>query len=155
MSEEENYIKIVENLLLNAHVDYEEYKEYVIGYISFNAIKNILSDYKRVLKELEEKTTILLVGAEKVKQLEKENEELKEKYDKDTHTLQNQLDIANADRVEKDKIIDLMANFMNKRSWKEHQVKNDICFCCKIEYSSEECVKYIKQYFKKKVRNKL
>lgn len=27
-------------------------------------------------------------------------------YDKDTHTLQNQLDVANADRVEKDKIID-------------------------------------------------
>ena len=53
--------------------------------------------------------------------------ELKEKYNKDTHTLQNQLDIANADRVKKDKIIDLMANFMNKRSWKEHQVKDDIC----------------------------
>lgn len=93
---------------------------------------DILSDYKRVLKE---------------------NEELKAKYDKDTHTLQNQLDIANADRVGKDKIIDLMANFMNKRSWKEHQVKDDICFCCKIEYSSEECVKCIKQYFKKKVGN--
>ena len=34
-------------------------------------------DYKRVLKENEEKSTILLVGAEKVKQLEKENEDLK------------------------------------------------------------------------------
>ncbi len=52
-SREEN-VKIVENLLSNAHVDYEEYKEYVIGDISFNAIKNILSDYKRVLKENEE-----------------------------------------------------------------------------------------------------
>ena len=41
------------------------------------AIEHILSDYKRVLKENEEKTTILLAGAEKVKQLEKENEELK------------------------------------------------------------------------------
>lgn len=30
-------------------------------------------------------------------------------YTKDTHILQNQLDLANADRVEKDKIIDLMA----------------------------------------------
>ena len=38
------------------------------------AIEHILSDYKRVLKENEEKTTILLAGAEKVKQLEKENE---------------------------------------------------------------------------------
>ncbi len=77
----------------------------------------------------------------------------KKMNDKDTHTLQNQLDLANADIVEKDKIIDLMANFMNKRSWKEHQVKDDICFCCKIEYSSEECVNCIKQYFEKKVRN--
>lgn len=42
--------------------------------------QHILSDYKRVLKELEEKTTILLAGAEKVKQLEKENEELNLKY---------------------------------------------------------------------------
>ena len=38
-----------------------------------------------------------------------ENIKLKEKWNKDTHTLQNQLDLANADRVEKDKIIDLMA----------------------------------------------
>lgn len=45
-----------------------------------NAIDNILSDYKRVLKENEEKTTILLVGAEKVKQLEKENKEWQEAY---------------------------------------------------------------------------
>lgn len=43
-------------------------------------LEHILSDYKRVLKELEEKTTILLAGAEKVKQLEKENEELNLKY---------------------------------------------------------------------------
>ncbi len=41
------------------------------------AIEHILSDYKRVLKENEEKTTILLAGAEKVKQLEEENKELK------------------------------------------------------------------------------
>lgn len=41
-------------------------------------LQHILSDYKRVLKENEEKTTILLVGAEKVKQLEKENRKLKE-----------------------------------------------------------------------------
>ena len=40
------------------------------------AIEHILSDYKRVLKENEEKSIILLAGAEKVKQLEKENEEL-------------------------------------------------------------------------------
>lgn len=44
-----------------------------------NAINEILSDYKRVLKE---------------------NEELKDKWDKDTHKLQNDLDIANAEKIE-------------------------------------------------------
>ena len=40
---------------------------------------SILSDYKRVLKK---------------------NEELKAKWDKDTHILQNELDYANADRID-------------------------------------------------------
>ena len=43
------------------------------------AINHILSDYKRVLKE---------------------NEELRVKWDKDTHILQNKLDYANADRID-------------------------------------------------------
>lgn len=34
---------------------------------------------------------------------------LKEEYDRDTHILQNQLDLANAKNIEKDKIIDFMA----------------------------------------------
>lgn len=64
--------------------DVKEYIEYGLPYSEYldleNSFDNILSDYKRVLKELEEKTTILLAGAEKVKQLEKENEELNLKY---------------------------------------------------------------------------
>lgn len=43
--------------------------------------QHILSDYKRVLKELEEKTTILLAGAEKVKQLEKEIKDMKKYFE--------------------------------------------------------------------------
>lgn len=51
----EKDIEIVENLLSNAHVDYEEYyKQIEIGDISFNAIKNLLSNYKIVLKENKE-----------------------------------------------------------------------------------------------------
>lgn len=41
-------------------------------------LQNILSDYKRVLKE---------------------NEKLKAKWDKDTHKLQNELDLTNADKI--------------------------------------------------------
>ena len=71
-------ITFVENEIKNTRRLFEE----VGCYVFFDedlckSIEHILSDYKRVLKENEEKTTILLAGAEKVKQLEKENEELK------------------------------------------------------------------------------
>ena len=49
----EEDIKIVENLLQTAHVDNEEYyKQIEIGDITFNAIKNIVSDYNKVVSEL-------------------------------------------------------------------------------------------------------
>ena len=34
-----------------------------------------------------------------IEKLQKENEELKEKWDKDTHILQNELDLTNADKI--------------------------------------------------------
>lgn len=70
-----------------------EYVTYMQKKIDFNKIGYIYGneDLKTVLKALEQK--------------DKEIQELKEKWNKDTHTLQNQLDLVNADRVEKDKII--------------------------------------------------
>lgn len=47
--------------------------------ISPKMAQNILNVIEKLQKELEEKTTILLAGAEKVKQLKKEIKELKEK----------------------------------------------------------------------------
>lgn len=41
-------------------------------------------------------------------------DEIEQKYDKDTHILQNRLDLANAKNIEKDKIIDLMAKYISK-----------------------------------------
>lgn len=78
-----------------------------------NAIEHILSDYKRALKENEEKTTILLAGAEKVKQLEKENNRLEEQveYDK-THIYTPQtieLNFISKSKIE-DKIEELKKN---------------------------------------------
>ncbi len=52
----------------------------------------------------------------------------------------------------KNKIIDLMAEFLNKRSWREHQLKNDTCYCCKIEYGADDCKDCIKQYFENKAK---
>lgn len=45
-----------------------------------NAVNTIINLIEKQQKEIEEKTTILLTGAEKVKQLEKEITELKEEY---------------------------------------------------------------------------
>ena len=70
----ENWLKELNELFKNTHIN--NTKERI-------ALEHILSDYKRVLKENEEKTTILLAGAEKVKQLEKENKKLKEDRNND------------------------------------------------------------------------
>lgn len=80
-----------------------------------------------------------------IQKQQKEISELKAKYDKDTHTLQNQLDVANADLYECNKIINEMT---------KHIEDNDITetFCCDKISCDEDCQKCIKQYFEKKVR---
>ena len=50
------------------------------------------------------------------------------------------------------KMIELMAEFMNRRSWKEHQVKDEVCCCCKFEFGSDECEQCIIEYFRNKVK---
>ena len=50
------------------------------------------------------------------------------------------------------RIRDLMAEFLNKRSWREHQLKNDTCYCCKIEYGADDCKDCIKQYFENEAK---
>lgn len=58
-----------------------------------------------------------------------------------------------SDKIEqKDKVIDLMADFLNKRSWREHQLKDDTCYCCKIEYGADDCRDCIKEYFENKAQ---
>lgn len=79
----EEDIKIVENYLAHSAInetDSDFFKNGGWETVDLEipeSMQHILSDYKRVLKENEEKTTILLAGAEKVKQLEKENKDLK------------------------------------------------------------------------------
>ena len=78
----ENSIKEDIERLKQRIEDVKEYIEYGLPYSEYldleNSFDNILSDYKRVLKE---------------------NEELKAKWDKDTHILQNELDLTNADKI--------------------------------------------------------
>ncbi len=86
------------NTILGKHCDGSKNVAY--------AMQHILSDYKRVLKENEEKN----------------------------------------------KIIDLMAEFFNKRSWREHQLKDDNCYYCKTEYGTEDCKECIIAYFENKAK---
>lgn len=66
-------------------------------------------------------------------------------YDKDTYTLQNQLDLANADRVEKDKIIDLMAEYIAD--------EDTSTFICGDKIGcDEDCVECVLDFFQKKAR---
>ena len=46
---------------------------------------------------------------EAIMKIADERDKIKQEYDRDTHILQNQLDLANAKNIEKDKIIDFMA----------------------------------------------
>ena len=78
------------NTILGKHCDGSKNVAY--------AMQHILSEYKKVLKE---------------------NEELRAKWDKDTHILQNKLDYANADRI------DLAQQ--NKELRKENEELNNRC----------------------------
>ena len=80
------------------------------------SIKNIVDNYlkeKARADKLEKEYSAMLTELDEnecdYKRVLKENEELKNRWDKDTHILQNDLDIANAKNIEKDKIIDLMS----------------------------------------------
>ena len=67
--------EIVEKFLSRVFIDYEEYEEYTIGDVSYNAIKDILEDYKKVKEELDRKdNTIRYI----CKRLENDNIRIKE-----------------------------------------------------------------------------
>ena len=119
-------------------------------------LKEIIDLSKEEIENNDENTTAILditdlkslaIVLKALEQKDKEIQELKEKWKKDTHTLQNQLDVANADIVEKDKIIDLMARFIDTELSSEHLSK-----VLKIEVKPLETYREdIKQYFKEKV----
>lgn len=71
---------------------------------------------------------------EAIMKIADDRDKIKREYDRDTHILQNQLDLANAKNIEKDKIIDLMAE--------EFKEKNLMY----TDFTEEE----IKQYFENK-----
>jgi len=70
---------------------------------------------QKVLDELNEIKPEQLEGNAKrlfeaIMKIADERDKIKQEYDRDTHILQNQLDLANAKNIDKDKIIDLMSD---------------------------------------------
>ena len=102
-------------------------------------------------KEMIKQITIFL---NLITKLQKENEILKRAFDKQTADMSNNL----LELQQKDKIIDLMAKYINYLSDDLIQAtgKNELEFCdgnkyCKdIDYSCEQC---IKQFYERKVEN--
>jgi len=140
---------------------------------------------QQVLDELQGVRPEMLNGEAKrlfeaIMKIADERDKIEQEYDRDTHILQNQLDLANAENIkkdkqieryqnilatndmlhikesqEKDKVIDLMSEFLNKRSWREHQLKEDTCYCCNVDYGADDCKDCIKQYFENKAKELL
>lgn len=91
---------------------------------------------------------------EAIMKIADERDKIKQEYDKDTHILQNQLDLADAKNIEKDKIIDLMANSIATNDSNLCQYL-DITTKCKY-YAGENgkiCDECIKQYFERQAKN--
>lgn len=65
-----------------------------------------------------------------------ERDEIKQEYDRDTHILQNELDLANAKNIEKDKIIDLMSEQLTTPIHSKEWVK---------EYYERKAKEYLKE----------
>lgn len=65
---------------------------------------------------------------EAIMKISDERDKIKQEHDRDTHILQNQLDLANVKNIEKDKIIDLMSEQLtspiHSKEWvKEYYTK--------------------------------
>ena len=116
--------------------------QYVLDAEDTKAIKHLLSEYKRVLKE---------------------NEELRAKWDKDTHILQNELDLTNADKINnyipiqklKDKIEEKIQEAEKDlqeaiRLEKEAQANEDSILWWTAQIRLDERIKVLKELLKEK-----
>lgn len=151
----ENFVvtrqEIIETVLKALEQKDKEIAELRIKQISSNLNNSI----KQKQKEDEQLQALNEGWKIELEKKDKEIPELKEKYDKDTHILQNQLDLANADRIEKDKIINEMAEHIVSSAIVDDTVCAIKCDCdINEDCSYEKMLKCTKQYFEKKVRDK-
>ena len=86
---------------------------------------------------------------EAIMKIANERDKIKQEYNRDTHILQNQLDSANAKNIEKDKMIDLMLEYISNITDCPFENERKYLDCermCDVR-TDKECWK---QYFKDK-----
>ena len=112
---------------------------------------------EKVLEELNSVRPEMLNGEAKrlfeaIMKIADERDKIKQEYDRDTHILQNQLDLVNVKILEQDKIIDLMLeeiskNILNTCPLEDYNYDLDCENKCNDNY--KECWK---QYFENKAK---
>ena len=120
MSEEEAIERLKERVKLDRKIrnnkiesDYEQFCEN-----ECQAIETILNITENQQKEIEEKTTIIMAGAEKVKQLEKEIEELHKEINQRIKLKLENEKCAEKDFVYKGKIKEKIKELSKKQDFK-------------------------------------
>lgn len=106
---------------------------------------------QKILNELDGVKPELLNGEAKrlfeaIMKIADERDLLKTQYDRDTHILQNQLDLANAEKIEKQNIVNLMAKFISN-----FDLDEDICKKAECR-KYKTCTKCIIEFFEKELR---
>ena len=76
--------------------------------------QEILDELNEVRPELLNDEAKILFEA--IMKIANERDKIKQEYDRDTHILQNRLDLANAKNFEKDKIINSMAEYISEHA---------------------------------------
>lgn len=107
----ENNIKIVLNLLENQQKEIEEKNI---------AVNKMSKDISRQLEEIDEKSTIIMAGAEKVKELEKGNRSLMESRIKWKNRYYKEK-AKNKDFISKDKLRDIL-NYLNDTDLNNYEI---------------------------------
>ncbi len=127
--EEKKAVELLENI---------KNSSWTVKYIMSRDSKNaevLLKLIEKLSKELEEKTTIILAGAKKVKQLEEDNEEIEE--------INNELDIAKNEAIRRYNFETVPIQKIKDKIEELKQEKKKIGNCLIEIYEDELIDKYI------------
>ena len=110
---------------------------------------------EKVLEELNSVRPEQLKGEAKrlfeaIMKIADERDKTKQEYDRDTHILQNQLDLVNVKILEQNKIIDLMAIVIGNEPLPTEEYCIFRNFDCPVVGGNRDCKDCIKQYFENK-----